>query len=286
MRNIDKLPETPHFDEKLVRMISDLLFLNNRPFNSYDFSTGLFRCPIYVNDRFCGGRKLIDYWPYNMEAVLQIMGNIAFLKDMFCGDYSLNIKDKYLPGLPRLIITGGIQPEYKNDTEETRFVKKFYTEKGKYDWNDVLTRPQSVIIKSRLQDVMYNFWSGRDILLDTKSTNTKENITIPKESGWYNNIKHLRLFTTAESALRVLATAKKYLPSIHDIATITYMPTLPELNIRVDKQNWALHPLSQRYVYGELLRVIEYDKTGEIQLSHKSKKKLRNIVDELRAKQK
>ena len=177
MRNIDKLPTPPNLDEKLIRMISDLLFLNNRPFNNVDFSDSFSGRPEYVKDHFSGRWRCIGSWPYSMESVLQIMGNIAFLKDMFCYDKSLNIKDKYLPGLPRLIITGGIQPEYKNDTEETRFVKKLYTENGKYDWNDVLTRPQSSIINSRLQNVGCNFWSGYKIRLDTKSTNTKENIT-------------------------------------------------------------------------------------------------------------
>ncbi len=261
MRIIDKLPQIPHLNEKSIRMISDFLFLPDKPFEC-------------ANDD-------CEYSTY----VFQIMGNIAFLKDMF----SENLLSKVSPDykiVPRLIITGGIQPEYKQDSEETRLVKRLYEESGKYDWNDVLTIPQSVIINNRLQKMPYNQWHDeRKPLLDTKSTNTKANFSAVKEEGWYENIAHLRLLATAESTLRVMATATKQLPYLHDIATVSYIPTFPELGLRCDKEHWALHPLSQRYVYGELLRVIKYDETGDIKLTRESKTKLNNIVNELGVKQ-
>lgn len=262
MRSIDKLPDVPNLSEKSIRMISDLLFVEDKSRLYDSVYTGLCVCVKY-DERFA----------------LQIMGNIAFLKDMFSENVLSKINN--MPFRPKFIFTGGINPEYQNNTEETRYVKKLYAENGKYDWNDVLNTPQSVIMYNRCP-----LHFGVMPRLDTESTNTKENFTKVKEKGWYENVAHLRLLTTAESTLRVLATAKKHLPYLQDVSTLSYTPTFPEFGIKCDKKNWAAHPLSQRYVYGELLRVIEYDKTSEIQLNQENKIKLKNIVDELTAMQK
>ena len=265
MRLIDKLPPAPNFDDKIIYMISNFLFLEDKPFNYGE------QCKTFL----LGTQK---YREYNPKYALQIMGNIAFLKDMFRKEKWLNIEN--FPFLPEMIITGGINPEYKNDTEETKFVKKLYTEGGKYDWRDVLTIPQSIIIYMR-----YPWHFNYSPRLEMRSVNTKENFMAVKEKGWYENVEHLRLITTAESSLRVLATAKKHLPNLQDVATLSYTPTFPELGIKCDKENWAKHPLSQRYVYGELLRVIKYDEMGEIKLSDQAKVKLHDIVVELQSKQ-
>lgn len=259
MRTIDKLPDTPNLTEKSVRMISDLLFIPDKPF-----------------DYIAKDKK------YDSNSVLQIMGNIAFLKDMFkdnllhkaCGKYGM---------IPRLVITGGINPEYRNDTEETRLVKHFYTESGKYDWKDVLNIPQSVIINTRLQNLLPGIWvQNRTPFLDVRSTNTKENFIMVKQNGWYQNVCQLRLFSTAESTLRVKATALKQIQNLKNIATVSYVATFPEFNISADKEKWAAHPLSRRYVYGELLRVIKYNETDDIKLTDIEQKKLYDIVTELK----
>lgn len=269
MRLISKLPYVPNLSEKSIRMISDFLFLKNKPFSyskSYDYNV------VCVGSGLCIG---VEYDP---EFALQIMANIAFLKDMFSEKVLSKIKN--MPCIPKIIFTGGINPEYKEDTEETRYVKKLYTEDGKYDWNDVLTIPQSVLMYNRCPLIF-----GLMPNLEKNATNTKEDFTNVKEAGWYKNVKHLRLLTTAESSLRVLATARKHLPDLRDVATISYTPTFPEFGLKCDRKNWAAAPLSQRYVYGELLRVIEYDKTGEIKLTHNEKQKLHNIVCELNIQQ-
>lgn len=288
MRLIDKLPSVPKFDKKIIRMVSDLLFIEDKPFNKADSSDTITYVPIWKYD-WDNGWRIGGSMPHNHNAALQIMGNIAFLKDMFCGNQGLNINRKHLHFIPQLIITGGISPAYTQDNEETRLVKQLYTKNGAYDWNDVLNYPQSEIIKDLLMTMKWTPWSYQNgavkPLLDTKSTNTKENFMAVKEAGWYKDIKHLRLFTTAESSLRVLATARKQLPELTDVATMSYTPTFPEYNVVCDKENWAKHQLSQRYVYGELLRVIKYDELGDIKLTDIEKTKLNNIVAELSSKQ-
>ena len=165
-------------------------------------------------------------------------------------------------------------------------VQTLYTQSGKYDWQEVLTTPESVIINNRLQKIQYNPWRNeKKPLLETQSTNAKGNIAMVDKMGGYKEIEQLRLFTTAESSLRVIAIARNQLPTLKNIASISYTPTFPELGAICDKQNWVKHPLSQRYVYGELLRVIKYDETGEIELTHNEKQKLYNIVCELNIQQ-
>ena len=258
MRLIDKLPQVPDLNEKSIRMITDFLFLPDKPF---------------------GSLKKGD------ESVLQIMGNIAFLKDVF-HDNVLSKIYTYYTNIPRLIITGGINPAYTQDNEEVRLVKSLYTEDGEYDWNDVLTIPQSVIMNNRLQSKIGNPWvDEKQPLLETKSTNTKENFMAVKGAGWYKNVKHLRCLTTAESGLRVLATARKQVPELTDIGIISYAPTFPKYNLICDKENWAKDDLTKRYVYGELLRVIKYDEFGDIVLFDSEKRKLLDIAQELFEKQ-
>ena len=258
MRLIDKLPKVPDLNEQSIHMITDLLFVPDKPFNQHS-----------------------DNSEYDINSALQIMGNIAFLKDMF-NDNILSKISTYYSVASRLIITGGINPAYTEDNEETKLVKYLYTENGKYNWKDVLTIPQSVIINSRLQRILNNPWNGKnEPLLDTKSSNTKENFICVNQIGGYKGITQIRMLTTAESTLRVIATARKVLSGIQDIGTISYIPTFPEFNIVCDRNNWANHKLSQRYVYGEFLRIVKYNEKEEINLTDIEKTKMKDIIKEL-----
>lgn len=253
MRSIDKLPIVPDLSEKSIRMITDFLFVPDKPFTGSGNGN---------------------------ESVLQIMGNIAFLKDMFHDNVMSKIYSYYTE-LPRLIITGGISPFYTQDNEEVRLVKSLYAEDGKYDWNDVLTTPQSVIMNNRLQSKAGNPWFGaKKPLLETKSTNTMENFLMVRSMDGYRGATQLRMLTTTESSLRVLGTARKW-TNISDIGTISYTPTFPKYNLVCDRENWAKQPLTQRYVYGELLRVIKYNDVRDIILTDVEKAKLKDIVNEL-----
>lgn len=258
MRLIDKLPKAPDLNEQSIHMITDLLFVPDKPFNQD------------VNDN-----------KYDKNSALQIMGNIAFLKDIF-NDTMLSKIYTYYSAVPRLIITGGINPAYTEDNEETKLVKHLYTENGKYDWKDVLTIPQSFIMNSRLQKIPNNPWTWeKEPLLETKSNNTKANFISVNQMGGYLGISHIRMLTTAESTLRVIATARKILPKIKDIGTISYTPTFPEFDIVCDRNNWANHQLSQRYVYGEFLRIVKYNEMDEIKLTDIEKAQMECIVKEL-----
>lgn len=253
MRMIDKLPKTPNLNEKLVRMITGLLFLKN---------IGI-------------GRP--EYYGYDPKILLQIMGNIAFLNDMFIDNTQLNLSAQ--PSLPNLLISGGINPAYKENTEETNLVKMLYTEGGKKDWNDVLTIPEAEIINNKLKTMKYNPWE-KSVLLETESTNLKENITKSRDAGFYDGVMQLRLFTTKENSLRAVATARKHLPNLEDLASISYTPTIPQMGIKVDEENWAKHPLSQQYVYGEFLRVVKYSEEKDILLTDTEQTQLNAIINE------
>ena len=250
MRVIDKLPKTPNLNEKLVRMITGLLFLK---------------------DAHIGNNG--EYGKFDAKTVLQIMGNIAFLNDMFNGN-KLNVN---ISKIPKLVISGGINPAYKENTQETALVKQLYTMDGK-DWNDVLTIPEAKIISNRLSKDKFNPFISQ-IYLETNSTNLKENITMSRDAGFYNGIKDLFLFTTKENTLRSVATARANLHDVN-IASVSYTPTIPTMNIKVDESNWAKHPLSQQYVYGEFLRVVKYSEEKDILLTDTEQTKLNAIINE------
>ena len=161
-----------------------------------------------------------------------------------------------------------------------------YTMGGKYDWNDVLTKPEAVIINERLQKCYHNPWVGdKAPLLETESINFKDHFVNVKKMGGYKDVEQLRIFTTAESSLRAVATARKQLPDIQDIASISYTATFPALKLVCDKEHWANHPLSQQYVCAELAKVSEYHKKGDIALTHTEAKKLYDIAEVLKQKQ-
>ena len=252
MRIIDKLPKTPDLNEKLVRMITGLLFLK-------DAKIG----------------KENQYEKFDMETVLQIMGNIAFLDNMFNGN-RLNVD---ISRTPKLVISGGINPEYKENTQETVLVKQLYTLNGS-DWNDVLTIPEAEIINNRLSEDKFNPFRSQTYL-ETKSTNIKENISLSRDLGFYDGVKELYLFTTKENTLRAVATARKHLSNI-DISSVSYTPAIPAMGVKVDEENWAKHPLSRQYVYGEFLRVVKYTEIQEITLTETEMANLGNIINALR----
>lgn len=264
--------QTIKLDEQLVRMISDLLFVHSRMcgrLHDVENKYGVF------------GR--LKQWGYDKQSVLQIMGNNGFLHNMF--DYSPSFNIGAQPILPRLIISGGINPKYKIDNEETKFCKMLYTMGGKYDWNDVLTKPEAIIIYERLQKCSHGWVGERAPLLETTSTNFKDHFVNVDKLGGYKDVEQLRIVTTAESALRAVATARKQLPKINDIAPLSYVATLPQMNLTCDKEHWANHPLSQQYVCAELAKVVEYNNKGDIKLTYREEKKLHDIVELLKQSQ-
>lgn len=184
---------------------------------------------------------------------------------------------------PKLVISGGINPAYKENTPETALVKQLYTANGR-DWNDVLTISEAEIINNRLMQDKFNPFNSQTYL-ETKSTNVKENIIMTRDAGLYNGVKNLHLFTTKENTLRAVATARKYLSNV-SISSVSYTPTVPQMGVRVDEENWAKHPLSQQYVYGEFLRVVKYSEMQEIVLTETEIMNLNSIINTLKNNQK
>lgn len=112
MKTIDKLPSLPRFNNKIVCLITALLFLKDK-----------------------------DNLP--KDTVYQILGNIAFLD-------TLVEKVKTIGSDNNVIISGGINPKYKKQNLETNFVKTLYTKGGERNFNDVLNKSEAKIIKKEL----------------------------------------------------------------------------------------------------------------------------------------
>ena len=250
MRIIDKLPKTPKFNETIVRLITAFLFLKDQEGKFYP------------------------------ETILQIMGNIAFLDNL--SHKALNVI-KENPDT-NIIISGGINPNYKENSQETGLVKKLYVAGGKRNWHDALTIPEAEIIQKELN----NIGIQKSLLLETTSTNSKENFQNASELGYYKEAKHLTILTTKENTLRTKLTAQQNLPQFKEsqISTIGYTASVDALGIKVDENHWAENELSKQYVYGEFLRIAKYTEMGEISLSEKQLINLENIIKSLNKYQK
>ena len=272
MRLIDKLPQKPNLDESLVRIITTFLFVHATK-----------------------NEKLPDYYAEinNPNTLLQIMGNIAFLHDLvpeakraISATTEPNPHKNTVP--PKTtIISGGINPAYGENNAETTMVKQLYTAGGKRKWDDVRHIPESKIIRRELANAGIH---NKGIILESKSTNLKENIQNAKELGLYNNANHISMLTSAENAVRTRATARKILGDTNNVSVMTYTPTIPNTNIAINgdssaKNFWALNEISQQYVYGELLRVIAYSETKEITLSTYEEEYVSLILRKLQSQQ-
>ena len=271
MRMIDKLPKTPNLNESLVRIITTFLFTHT------------------ANDN-----KNADYSTQITEpnTLLQIMGNIAFLHDLVPAAKKIILAQKqstekiYPPHTT--IISGGINPAYKENNAETAMVKQLYTANGKRSWNDVQNIPEAKIIEQELANAGVK---EHGVILETKSTNLKENIQYAEKFRVYETSKHISMLTSVESAVRTRATARKVLGNKNNISVMTYTPTIPNTSIAVSGDSntrnfWALNDISKQYVYGELLRVIKYSETKEITLSESEEKYVSLILDKFQEYQK
>lgn len=112
MRDISKLPNLPYLpllNEKIVRIITAMLFIERE--NTVSPNT-----------------------------LLQIMGNITFLLDMvkeFPSEYK------------NVLVSGGKNPNYKENNQEVGLVKQLYTSTGN-DWNDVFEKVKQKLSKVSL----------------------------------------------------------------------------------------------------------------------------------------
>ena len=266
MRIIDKLPKTPNLNESLVRIITTFLFIHQTE-----------------------DKRQKDYFAHITEpnTLLQIMGNIAFLHDLIPEAKKLitNSQENTQATYPAMdvLISGGINPAYKENTPETNMVKQLYTAGGKRNWADVQTLSEAEIIRSELEKANAK---NPNVMLETKSTNTRENIDNAKQLGLYSKANDIAILTSAENAVRTRATARKILGSETNVSVMTYTPTVPNTNIAINGDSqannfWALNEVSRQYVYGELLRVIHYSETKEIVLTEAEEKYVHLISSKL-----
>ena len=243
MRIIDKLPKAPKFNENIVKLITAFLFL-----------------------------KDADFKTIKPDSAIQIMGNIAFLDNL--SSKSLEVA-KTNPSHD-IIISGGINPVYKENNQETNLVKMLYSNGGKRNWNDVLNMSEAEIINRELnQKGLTN-----NTKLETNSTNSKENFQNTTSIGYYEEAQNLYIITSKENTLHAKLTASKYATQFKykNIATIGYISTVDAMGIKVDEEHWADNELSKQYVYGEFLRVVKYSEMGEIPLTRTKLNELNNII--------
>lgn len=238
MRLVDKLPQTPQLNDKIIHLVTTLLFLK-------------------------------DEKTLPKDTMYQIFGNIAFLDDLV-------EKVKDIGNNKNMIISGGINPEYKNENQETQFIKMLYIKGGAKDWNYALNNSEAEIIKTELT----NAGVSNNFILEKESTNCKENVTKCLDGNLYNNIKDLAIITTKEQTLRAKLTAKKYLPDVN-VSTIGYTAQVKNMDISVDENNWMKHSLSQKYVWGEFLRIVKYSQMKEFDLTETMQNRVNQIMMEI-----
>lgn len=221
MRDISKLPNTPVLNEEIVRIITVMLFIKNK--TSMD-----------------------------VDSLLQIMGNIAFLPDM--------VRD-FPSAYKNVLVSGGKNPNYKENNQEVGLVKMLYTSTGN-DWNDVFEKSEAEIIKGEFDKKGFDTTAWK---LENESTNVKENFEKSKDAGFYNGVEKLVIYTTNESMVRAKLTAQS-LSDDKNVDVVGYTPTIPSMGIKVDADNWAKNPLSAQYVWGEVLRLKNYSDKGDFKL--------------------
>ncbi|MBD5405819.1 hypothetical protein HDR59_04720 [bacterium] len=221
MRDISKLPNTPVLSEEIVRIITVMLFIKSK--------TSL-----------------------EADSLLQIMGNIAFLPDM--------VRD-FPSAYKNVLISGGKNPNYKENNQEVGLVKQLYTATGN-DWNDVFEKSEAEIIKGEFDKKGFDTTAWK---LERESTNVKENFEKVKSTGFYNGVEKLVIYTTNESMVRAKLTAQSVLDD-KNIDVVGYTPTIASMGIKVDAENWAKNPLSAQYVWGEVLRLKNYSDRGDFKL--------------------
>ena len=240
IRKSSKLPLfVPMFDKKLARMVSDFFFIPDA--------------------------KIIGA----PNETIQILGNLAFIPSMGkkIDDLKINFSQLY-----KLIISGGINQRYKKwyNIPETPLVK-YLTEKSRIKWKDVLSKSEASLINRILTKKI-----KKKIVLETKSTNTKENFIFAINKNLYGGTKRLVLLTPAISAVRAKMTALKQLKKlgIKSIETISYPEQFPFKN-PLRRKRWTMSRevlvrhglagwLARSWVWGEIQRIMEYSLKGDI----------------------
>lgn len=100
------------------------------------------------------------------------------------------------------------------------------------------------------------------MFVESKSTNSKENVVFAKDIFDFSGIKSLYFISKNYAAGRQYRTLKKYVDDV-DIISCPYQVEL-EGQISFDRFNWMKYKTSRSLVFGEYLRIIYYGKKGDI----------------------
>jgi uncharacterized SAM-binding protein YcdF (DUF218 family) len=104
----------------------------------------------------------------------------------------------------------------------------------------------------------------KDLILESKSTNTLENFTYSKKLieeilGW-DNVQSVIICCKGFHSRRVLMTAQKHWPSHIKI----YFQTLPGERLGIRKNDWWLYSQARQRILEEVERVARYTLKGDI----------------------
>ncbi|MEE9437633.1 MAG: YdcF family protein [Saprospiraceae bacterium] len=121
-------------------------------------------------------------------------------------------------------------------------------------------QPESIAFLSYVKE-KYTAESYSNIILETESTNTGENVAFSiqllQEMGLLSSIKSIGLIATPTRQLRVYLTVKKYFPN----ALLLNLP--PKSALQIDELLHNKYEINfDNYLIGELERVIKYPELG------------------------
>lgn len=144
-----------------------------------------------------------------------------------------------IPSIRSLVLTGGI-PEYADTF--------------------LHGKPEAVLLYDALEDFIA---PGVDILLETYSTHTLENVTEALKLKDFSHYKKILFVSKSFAAGRAYLTLKKYVPN-SQLLQKTFDAHYPHDEQRISRDSWHQFEAGKQRVWGEFLRIREYGQRGDI----------------------
>ncbi|PCI29397.1 hypothetical protein COB55_02195 [Candidatus Wolfebacteria bacterium] len=135
-------------------------------------------------------------------------------------------------------------------------------------------QPESEFI---LEGIGPENYPNTNFVLETKSTNTLENVTEALKVLDFSDYKKILFLSKRYASGRGYLTLKKFLPNT-ELLQMSWSPNnYGEGDIEITKNNWLKHDVSKRRVWGAFLRIKKYGERGDIYFDDEVK----SVVDKI-----
>ncbi|WP_064093532.1 YdcF family protein [Rossellomorea aquimaris] len=101
------------------------------------------------------------------------------------------------------------------------------------------------------------------IVFEESSTNSLENVLCAKEVFDFTKVSSLLVICKSHVAGRQIRTLKKHLPTNIDFVPYTFNTIYHDKEI--SRENWMLHDIGKKRVWGEYLRISYYGELGHLE---------------------